>query len=317
MYKVHSFKVYFFFEVRDVLNKFYVKFSLFCTLLLLIALIIDTKRDTLNIPIIIKDNLRLKEGESRYKNEYLIYVSDFNKLIFPLNIVVNETENFKISYYEDKITTEMDELIYMTFSLLTNCSNYLPKGVKTYIPQSTKLSKYKLENKILTLYVSDEFNTYNKDNEDVMFKIIYSTFTNINKVDYVVIERNDDKEDIQEELQQYNHLNLFINTTDINNAKEYVAYFYTLIDNRYYLVKASIYEKNNELSREENVLRILTNTINMPLISFIETKEFNSIDKFDLLSYYQYYLTCFENHLVDKDESIDIRKINYYEILLK
>ncbi len=305
-------------------HKFYFKFVLFCLMLFLCALIIDAKRNVFHLAIYVSDEMTILNDTS--KSEYLIYVSNFNHTIFPLNIITSKPKNFKMSYYDTQIKNGLDDQIYMKFSLLTNYSNYLPMGVKTEIPPSTKLVGYNLENEILTLTVSEDFLNYNKANEEELLKILTFTFTSIDGIKTVKLVSEDN--DIQFEhyfrdtFQKDDFiLNVYFQTTNINDSTKYNLYYLTGINDNYYLVPTTVIVETNELSEKENISLLLTKTFNIPLISFVDTNNIEEIVNSDIfqekLPYYQYYLTCFENNIINKNYSIDIKDINFYEIVFE
>ncbi|QVK18983.1 GerMN domain-containing protein [Mycoplasmatota bacterium] len=303
-------------------NKFYFKFFLFCLILLLCALIIDSKRSGLKLPVYLKEEVKL---ENTYQDveDYLIYVSDLNDMIFPLNIIAKEKDTFKINFYDSIITNTLDKQIYMRFSLLTNYSNYLPIGIKTLIPKSSRLMSYQLNDELLTLNVSKEFLNYNREFEEEILKILTYTFTSIPGINEIRLvcdneEVNFTKLYKETFIKEDFILNVFLNTANINNSIQYNIYYLTNVNNSYYLVPTTIFDVRNELTQHENVKVLLTRTFNIPLITFIEANNLEKIANTTIfqenLSYYQYYLTCFDNNIIEKDYSVDIKNVNFYEI---
>lgn len=306
-----------------MLNKFYVKFSLFCILLLLCVLIIDTKSKTVNLPIFVRDEVKLTK-ETTKESEYLIYVADVNDLIFPINIVTTKKLDFNMTYYQKKINNSLDDTIYMTFSLLTNYSNYLPSGVKTLIPTSTQLLDYEINGDILTLNLSKAFLNYSQKSEKEMLEIITYTYTNLLDIKSVKLlcenERINFNNYEQNIFKQNNFLlNVFLKTTDVNNAELYIVYFFTNIKDTYYLVPTTIIKSQDNLSHEQNVVNLLSNTLNIPLISFFDNNhdDDQNDDFSESFANYQYFLTCFENNIMNRNFSIDIKNINFYDIEFK
>jgi len=305
-----------------MVNKFYFKFFLFCLILLLSALIIEHQRSGLKLPIYLKEEIN-SDDLYQQENEYLIYVSDLNDMIFPLNVKTKETNEFKMNYYDTIISNELDKLIYMRYSLLTNYSNYLPIGVKTYLPKSSRLESYELIDQLLILEVSEAFLNYDKENENKMLKILTYTFTSIPGISEIKLLCGNEEVSfgIQNKLTFTKAdfiLNVFLKTANINTSTQYNVYYYTEINESYYLVPTTIITSTNQLSNDENIIYWLTREINYPLITMIENSDVEEMMRSTMfkedLPYYQYYLTCFENNIKDYDDTVDIKNVNYYEI---
>ncbi len=300
-------------------SKYYIKLFLFSLILLLSALIIDAKREELSLSVYLREDITLKEDDY-INNEYLIYVSDLNQMIFPLNIIAKENNEFILDYYQDKINNSIDKQIYMKFSLLTNYSNYLPMGVKTYIAPSSRLVNYELDEGLLTLNFSKEFLYYNHLYEEEMLKIITYTFSELSEVDEIKLlceNKNISFNRQIETLKKSNFsLNVFFNTADILNATPYTIYYVTAVQDAYYLVPTRIYD--NETDTNAHIKILLINTFNIPLLTLIEEDNIDEIIKNEYfqekLPYYQYYLSCFENNIREKQITIDIKNVNFYEL---
>ncbi len=307
-----------------MLNKFYLKYILFCVFVLLIALIIQSQKTDISLPVYLRDEIKIKEN--RKKEEYLIYVSDNFEMIFPLNIITRQSANFKPDFYHELVKSNQDKLIYMLYSLLTNYSNYLPRGVKTYIPKSSRIISYELNDNLLTLNLSKDFLDYSKKKETEMLKIITYTFTSIpNVMEVKLLCENKEVDYLNYDQETFKRddfiLNMFIYSTNASDISQYHLFYYTNIENNYYLVPTVIYDRKPQNSYDEQILKLLSMTMNIPLITFVNEKYYekkdNSLIFHHDLSHYQYYLTCFENNIRENIDNIDIKKINFYEIELK
>ncbi len=302
-----------------MLNKFYIKFCLLCILLILCVLIIEAKRMTVNLPIFVRDEVTITKKAMK-ESEYFVYVADNNNYIFPINIVTKKKLDFNMSYYQNKVKNTVDDTIYMTFSLLTNYSNYLPKGVETLIPTSTKLLEYEIIDNTLTLNLSKAFLNYNQLYEKEMLEIITYTYTNVFNIKLVKLLCENERINFvnyEQNIFKQNDfmLNVFLKTTNVNKAELYIVYFFTNINEVYYLVPTTIIKTDDNLSQEQDVKKLLSNTLDIPLISFFNN---NQNDDFsESFANYQYFLTCFENNIMSRNYSIDIKSINFYNIELK
>jgi hypothetical protein len=295
-------------------------------ILFLLALIIDAQTKTVDLPILIGEEINFEEHvHAKVKEEYLIYVADFNDYLFPLNIVLEKEENDGISIYEDDIKTELDEVIYTTFSLLTNYSNYLPIGVTTSIPPSTQLISYELNDRELTLNLSNSFLNYNEVDEKNIIKILTYTFTHMNAIDRVKIVCEGKKINFKSTekvvfSQSDFALNVYFNDFNLNETNFIIIYYYTELEDNMYLVPVTVYDKVVE-NKEEQIKMHLTRSNSLPVISLIDENEIEeySLDAFfdNDLKYFQYYFTFSENNIIEESKNVSIKNVNFYEIVLR
>lgn len=307
-----------------MLNKYYIKLFLFIVILLIITLIIDNNNKIINLPISVNNNVELTNlTTTKEENEYVIYVSDLNNILFPVNIIVNKDKYNSIPYYNSKIDSQLDEDVFVRFSLITNFSNYLPKNTKTLIPQSTKLNSYKLSNDVIILDMSKEFLNYNKNEEkEILIQIIY-TFTTIENINNVKIlcEGKDvlfNNYNTNVFSQDNLLINVYFRTANITNATIYTIYYYVDIDDSFYLVPITVYEDSN-LSNSQVVSNLLTSSLTIPVLSLLTPEDINNYynqqdDFIDSFKYYQYYFSFYENNIISHNNNISIENINYYKI---
>src|SRR5690554_2554174 len=209
-----------------MLNKFYIKFILFIVIVFLITIIID-KNKTSELPIIYDNDINYQKTYDN-EDEYLIYVADKNNVLFPLNIIACSDDNFNINYYQSKIKNELDKSIYMTFSLLTNYSNHLPQETFTFIPKTTKLLSYNINEGVLELNLSNDFFQYNPKYESEILKILTYTFTSITGVNEIKISK------LEKHQTTFSRddfiLNMFIEDKVSNDLEKFNIYYITEVD---------------------------------------------------------------------------------------
>lgn len=289
-----------------MVNKFYIRYILFIIILLLIVLIVERKNQVFTI-FYDKDINFNKQYD--YEEEYLIYVADKNDLIFPINIITLYDKNFIIDYYHDKINNDFDKKIYLTFALLTNYSNYLPKTLKTFIPKSTRILNYNLLDNCLELNLSKDFLIFNPQFERKLLKIITYTYTSINEIETIKIKC--EGEVYKENLTKKDFiLNLYFNKFS-SNLKTYQVYYFTEVDDSLYLLKVTFIDKDST-SIKDKLNVFLINNKNIPVNSLLTEDDIKGINLLDKdLAYYQFYLTYYDNNIIDFI-NIDITDINYY-----
>lgn len=304
-----------------MLDKFFVRFILFIMILILLVLISERKNK--EAPVFYQDGLSIQDNY--LEEEYLIYVADQNNLIFPLNVVALFDKDFKISYYHSETNNEIDKEIYMVFSLLTNYSNHLPQGTKTFIPKTTKLLDYNISEDILILNLSEDFLTYNQKYEEEILKILTFSFTSIpgiNKVKLVCEGENINFKTYYKNILSKDEfiLNMFINDVISDNLLKYEVYYLTQVEDSLYLVKVTVFD-NDIPSKEEKINKLLTTVGMIPVITLVTEESIGEINKSVIfeenLSFYQYYLTCFDNNIKEQNNSYDIKDINYYYTIFR
>ncbi|HEY8364488.1 MAG TPA: GerMN domain-containing protein [Haloplasmataceae bacterium] len=289
---------------------FFSKYLLLIIILVLLTLIIIKKNDQYVIPI-------SNSFENYYnEEEYLLYVSDKNGFLFPLNVIVRYNDNLELNYYDEKVHNQFDKKIYTLFSLLTNLSNYLPLGVTTICPKNTRIINYELNDGILILNVSKEFLNYNKNKELEILKIITYTFTELNEVEEVILLCENSKIPFKNYFydkltKDRLPLNIYINDVSTSYFKAYKLYYYTEVNGNDYLIPVTVYDNNHDFFSETKILNLLTNTFSLPLKTYIISEDFSLQEN---LASYQYYLSCFANNIIEIDKEIDIKKINFYVI---
>ena len=147
-------------------NSIFRKLSLLLLSLLIVLIItLFPKKDTDNDDIIYINSVKSP-----------IYLIDSNNYVARINILNN--------------TSGIDENIKNIVSSLTIDSNnniYLPDGFSAIIPRNTKLLDYELNNNILKLDFSKEFNNIDSKLEEKMIEALIYSLTEIDDVDYIMI----------------------------------------------------------------------------------------------------------------------------------
>lgn len=295
-----------------MLQKFYIKYFLFVLVLLLITLIIHTKNNKVILDLTVWEDDDRPVQKSLISDEFLVYVANEDQIIFPLNVNVSRNLSYELNGYEEVVQTETDQKMYYTFSLLTNNSNYLPQGVQTLVPRSTKLLSYKLSDNYLTLNVSNDFLYYNRNHEKKMMSLLTYTFTEMFGVDYFRIKAEDRIIDFDHYTNNWFTkdqfvLNSYLTSGSHQGFDTYLIYYYIDVENELYLAPVSIADETST-NKPERIRYYLSHIIGLPVMTFYEEDS--------EAAYAQYYLSMKSNGFMgNTDEPVDLLEINVYEVV--
>lgn len=281
-----------------------IKYGLFIFVLVLVILIVHKKNNRLTLAVRYRETPPVTEVMI---SDVVIHVANGDDLIVPLHVTVKHDEQYTLNGYEDLILGDGDQLVYYTFSLLTNLSNHLPEGVKTYIPRSTKLLSYEKNGPYLTLNVSQDFYNYSKNHELIILSIISHTFKKTLDVEYIKILVEGKRIDYTDyDYVWIYHNDFILNPVNdpANNQTPLVIYYYVPIGEEYYLTPVTYFIRDGE-NRRTLIDMYLSESTTYPVLSFP--------DNHDLMNK-QYLVTLMANQLMAEDETLN--QFNKYGINL-
>lgn len=298
----------------EMFKAFWVKYSLFCLILLLLGLIIIKQNQSpLQIEVA---NSYLNNNYSNYESISLsLYLNTEENLLVPLYVEVKIKPNYELPFYHDKFKTAFDKEVFLRYALLTNLANHLPQGLFSPLPKDVELLNYDIEGDTLVLNLGKGFENLNQDRFRVVLGSIVYTFTSISGIRGVKI-LCEGKPVAFEKYQQISFtkddllINYAINGLPYHDLNKYQVYYYLKKADVYYLVPVLIYDNVNKTIED-----LLKNPIHHALETFIS----NENDSYNKLGYYQYYLSLLMNGLINNngiDEENVIKMINFYEIAL-
>ncbi|ERJ13531.1 GerMN domain-containing protein [Haloplasma contractile] len=300
--------------------------KVFCVavILLLIALIIEKRHPVTTLPMDyrINDETKISSDFLNDSKQVTVYVSDFNDIIFPLTVDVNGAKS------------EFKDDIELTFSMLTEYSNYLPMGVKTLIPPSTRLIDYSVTDGNLTLNVSKEFLYYNQAHLDHLMDILTYSFTEMRNINTVTLlcEGKEIELGFIDTFSLLNRRNRLLNTVynaeQLSDSRTVTVYYYTAVHDDYYLVPVNVIVDKNQLSDHLLIKEIFTSYyINIPVTSYINEENIITVEEQlsnlksgytnieDDFSLKQYYYSLLANNQTNNDN--EAAGYNKYSVELR
>jgi hypothetical protein len=168
------------------------------------------------------------------------------------------------------------------------------------------------------LNLSSEFLNYNQADEEKILAILTYTFTELTGAKYVQLycfnqEINWTKYAKSIFSQDDFKLNAHFNSKDFNQINRYLIYYIVDVANANYLVPVNVYDVEQGALKDQ-LDRYLGDMIDLPVFSDVDQRELSELSG---LAYYQAYLTYYHHQLTTKDETVDVKKINVYQIELK
>lgn len=281
-----------------------IKYVLFVCMLVLVILVVQKKNKRLILDVRYRDE---PPTGNVLVYDVVLHVATEHDLIIPLHVTVKHDQTYLLNGYEEIVMNEESQRVYYAFSLLTNLSNHLPKGVRTYVPRSTKLLGYQKNGKYLTLNVSRDFYHYLKTHERELLSIISHTFKETLGVEYIriLVEGQPIRYADYEYVWMY-YQDFVLNAMNHPSLErtQLVIYYFTPVEDTFYLVPVTYFVTESEDVRTL-IDYYLMQPSSLPVLSFPDDQEL--IDR-------QYRLTLMANRLISEDDSY--RRFNEYQIAL-
>lgn len=256
-------------------------------MLLLVVLIMDKKYPKVRLPI----NYLEDHGETENEQgQYFIYGANQDDLLIPLYVTIHHEADYRLKGYEERIFTLQDRMVYYLFSLLTNNSNHLPKGINPHLPKATKLLDYQIEGEKLTLNVTSNFRYYDPSKETLMLTALLHTLYENLGIEQIKIMVEGEPLQFTKTRDEWLYLQDFPlnpvgNTT--HNSR-YVVFYYVDAGGVEYLTPIHFYEP---IVQKERQIRIKLNSpLSIPATAYPDDCEKGARQR-DLSFYYNQLLT--------------------------
>ena len=182
-----------------------------------------------------------KHIDSEFNNKCNnIYLIDDNNLVAMTSIYT--------------INDELDKQIKDTIDNLTiGLKKDLPNNLKPVIPLNTKLLSFGVQDKLLKINFSKEFNSINEEQEEQMIEALTYSLTELNGIDKIMIfvenkqltSLPNSKKILPLYLDRSFGINKIYNITKIKNAKMITTY-YIDVDNHYYIPISKLINDDND-----------------------------------------------------------------------
>ena len=187
-----------------------------------------------------KENIDLNKNQKLeyiYPNDLeVIYLLDKNNYLTMAKISVNN---------KNEVSKAIDLIEGLTID--GKKKDIIPNGFKSLLPPNTKVLNIKLDNKILTIDFSKEFNNITIDNEKKVIESLTYTLTSINGIEKIEIyiegkkltNLPQSKIKLPEYLDKDYGINKKYEFTNLSNIDSYTVY-YVLNENNYIIVMLRI-----------------------------------------------------------------------------
>ncbi len=182
-----------------------------------------------------------KHIDSEFNNKCNnIYLIDDNNLVAMTSIYT--------------VNDELDKQIKDTIDNLTiGLKKDLPNNLKPVIPLNTKLLSFGVQDKLLKINFSKEFNSINEEQEEQMIEALTYSLTELNGIDKIMIfvenkqltSLPNSKKILPLYLDRSFGINKIYNITKIKNAKMITTY-YIDVDNHYYIPISKLINDDND-----------------------------------------------------------------------
>lgn len=237
--------------------------------------LIPTNKEEINVP---------QKLEYVYPNDLeVIYLLDDNNYLSRTKISANNKDN---------ISKSIDLIEGLTIE--GKKQDIIPNGFKSLIPKNTKILNITLENNLLTINFSKEFNNIKEEYEEKLIESLTYTLTSLDGIDKISIlvegEKLSKLPNSQKILPEYLNKDYGINKkyelTTLNDIYSYTIYYvYDYNDNTYYTpvtkyinnenqdkVKVIIDELATSLTYESNLMSYLDANVKLLDYEIIDQK---------------------------------------------
>ena len=200
-----------------------------------------------------------QELEYVYPNDLeAIYLLDSNNYISRTTISVDGN---------DEITKSKDLIEKLTVG--GKKQDIIPNGFKTILPTGTKLLDIKLNNKILTIDFSKEFNNIKEDYEEKLIESLIFTLTSIDGIDKIeiLVDGNkltnlpNSKKKLPEYLDKSYGINKKYEITNVSNIDSYIIYYVFNYNDETYYTPVTKYVNNENQDKVKVIIDELATSL--------------------------------------------------------
>ena len=229
-----------------------------------------------------------------YPNDIeVIYLLDDNNYLSRTKININN---------KDIISKSIDLIESLTIN--GKKKDIIPNGFKPLIPENTKVLDIKLNNNILTINFSKEFNNIKEEYEEKLIEALTYTLTSINGIDKIEIyvENNkltslpNSKNKLPEYLDKKYGINKKYELTSLNDIDSYTIYYIFNYNDSVYYTPVTKYINNKKQDKVKIIIDELTSSL---------------IHESNLMSYLDS-----NTKLINYEINDNIIKLNFNDIIL-
>ena len=232
-------------------------------LVILMLYLIPTNKQEMDIP-----NQTL---EYEYPNDLeVIYLLDNNDYLSRTKINASNKDLISKS-------TDLIEALIIDGKKKDIISN----GFKPLLPKNTKVLNIELNNKILTINFSEEFNNVNEEYEEKLIESLIYTLTSIEGIDKIEILVNNNKlkqlpnskKALPEYLDKDYGINKKYELTSLNDIYSYTVYYVNNFNNESYYTPVTKYINSDEQDKVKIIIDELSTSLTYEtnLMSYLDT----------------------------------------------
>ena len=220
------------------------------------------------------------EKEVEIKNQTLEYIYPNDLEVIYLLDDYNYLSRTKISANNKDHLSKSTDLIE-TLTIDGKKKDIIANGFKALIPKGTKLLNLSLNNNILTINFSEEFNTIKKEYEEKTLEALIYTLTSIDGIDKIEILINgkkltrlpNSKKELPEYLDKNYGINKVYELTSLNDIYSYTVYYVNSFNNEQYYVRVTKYINNNNQDKVKIIIDELATSLTYEtnLMSYLDT----------------------------------------------
>ena len=194
-----------------------------------------------------------------YPNDLeVIYLLDNNNYLSRTKISVNN---------KDQITKATDLIEGLTIKGKKEA--VIPNGFRSLLPLGTKVLNMKLDNGLLTINFSNEFNNIKEEYEEKLIESLTYTLTSIDGIDKIAIYVNNNKltklPNSKKQLPEYLDKNYGINKkyelTSLSDIDSYTIYYVFNYNNETYYTPVTKYINNQNQDKVKIIIDELSSSI--------------------------------------------------------
>lgn len=188
----------------------------------------------------------------------------------------------------------------------------IPNGFKSLLPKGTTVLNIKLENKILIIDFSKEFNNVKKEHEEKVIEALTYTLTSVDGIDkieiYVEGEKltclPNSKKKLPEYLDKSYGINKQYELTTTKNIDSYTVYYVFNYNNETYYTPVTKYINNDSQDKVKIIIDELSTSLvyESNLISYLDTNvkllDYEIIDKTIKLNFNDLILSDITNNTI-------------------
>jgi len=252
-----------------------------------------------------------KEEIDLNKNQKLeyIYPNDL-EVIYLLNDN-NYLSRIKISASNKDELTKASDLIE-TLTIGGKKASIIPNGFKSLLPKGTKVLDLSLNNKILTINFSKEFNNVEAAYEEKLIEALIYTLTNIDGIDKIVIEVEgkqltnlpNSKTKLPEYLDKSYGINKKYELASLSDIDSYTIYYVFNFNDETYYTPVTKYVNNQNQDKIKIIIDELSSSLiyESNLMSYLDTNvkllDYQMTDNVIKLNFNELILSDITNNLI-------------------